>query len=147
MQDTKLKFHCSSRLTSSLVNFPILLPRLGISDLGIGDKYQRVLQSYGRDIEMVLRIYTKQKMNPPIPRCVSPIAGKILWARQLYRRIQEPMELFQQHTGVLDTAEAKRIIRNYNCMAKMLLEFEVLYHRGWMTQVRFTVMIAVQMNE
>lgn len=118
--------------------------RLGIPDLGISDKYQRVLQNYGRDIEMVSRIYSKQKVDPPIGRGLPPIAGKILWARQLYRRIQEPMELFQQQTGVLDTPEAKRIIRNYNRVAKVLLEYEMLYHRGWMTQVRCTVLMEVQ---
>lgn len=31
--------------------------------------------------------------------------------------------------------EAKKIIRNYNKLAKVLLEFEVLYHRGWLRQV------------
>uniref|UniRef100_A0AAR2IQT9 AAA+ ATPase domain-containing protein n=1 Tax=Pygocentrus nattereri TaxID=42514 RepID=A0AAR2IQT9_PYGNA len=108
---------------------------LCIPDLGIEEKYQKVLQNYGRDIEMVSRIYTKQKMEPPIARDLPPVAGKILWARQLYRRIQEPMELFQQHPGILDTPEAKRIIRNYNRVAKVLLEFEVLYHQGWMSQV------------
>ncbi|MBN3290180.1 DYH5 protein, partial [Polypterus senegalus] len=47
----------------------------------------------------------------------------------------ENMELFQQQPSVLQTAEAKRIIRNYNKVAKVLLEYEVLYHRGWIRQV------------
>lgn len=85
---------------------------------------------------MVSRNYTKQKMDPPIGRDLPPVAGKILWARQLYRRIQEPMDLFQEHPGVLATPEAKRIIRNYNRVARVLLEFEMLYHSGWMNQVR-----------
>ncbi|XP_034144998.1 dynein heavy chain 5, axonemal isoform X2 [Esox lucius] len=109
--------------------------RLGIPDLGIDEKYQRILQNYGKDLEMVSRIYTKQKMDPPIGRDLPPVAGKILWARQLYRRIQEPMDLFQEHPGVLDTPEAKRIIRNYNRVARVLLEFEMLYHSGWMKQI------------
>lgn len=134
----------TTHIPVGLVNFLILLPRLCIPDLGISDKYQRVLQNYGRDIEMVSRIYGKQKMDPPIARGLPPISGKILWVRQLYRRIQEPMELFQQQPGVLDTAEAKHIIRNYNRVAKVLLEFEVLYHQGWMAQVRFSVSTAVQ---
>uniref|UniRef100_A0A4W5PTB6 Dynein axonemal heavy chain 5 n=1 Tax=Hucho hucho TaxID=62062 RepID=A0A4W5PTB6_9TELE len=107
---------------------------LGIPDLGIDEKYQRILQNYGRDIEMVSRNYTKQKMDPPIGRDLPPVAGKILWARQLYRRIQEPMDLFQEHPGVLATPEAKCIIRNYNRVARVLLEFEMLYHSGWMKQ-------------
>ncbi|KAM4633147.1 dynein axonemal heavy chain 5 isoform 2-T2 [Polymixia lowei] len=109
--------------------------RLGIPDLGIEEKYQRILQNYGRDIEMVSRIYTKQKLDPPVGRDLPPVAGRILWARQLYRRIQEPMDLFQQHPGVLSTPEAKRIIRNYNRVAEVLLEYEMLYHHGWMKQM------------
>lgn len=31
--------------------------------------------------------------------------------------------------------EAKRIIKNFNKLAKVLLEFEMLYHRGWLRQV------------
>uniref|UniRef100_A0A4W6ER03 Dynein axonemal heavy chain 5 n=1 Tax=Lates calcarifer TaxID=8187 RepID=A0A4W6ER03_LATCA len=102
--------------------------RLGIPDLGIDEKYQRILQNYGRDIEMVSRIYMKQKLDPPIDRDLPPVAGQITWARQLYSRIQGPMDLFQQHPGVLSTPEAKRIIRNFNRVARILLEFEMLYH-------------------
>ena len=31
--------------------------------------------------------------------------------------------------------EAKKIVRNYNKIAKILLEYEILYHRAWMRQV------------
>ena len=59
-----------------------------------------------------------------------------MWARQLFRRIKEPMDLFQEKAPqLLKTAEAKRIIRSYNKVAKVLLEFEVLYHREWMRQI------------
>lgn len=109
--------------------------RLGIPNLGIDDKYQAILQNYGHDIEMVSKLYTKQKNDPPMARNFPPVAGKILWARQLFHRIQEPMSLFQQHPTALRTAEAKSIIRNYNRVAKVLLEFEVVYHQGWLHQV------------
>ena len=45
------------------------------------------------------------------------------------------MEAFQQHPSILQGIEAKKIIKNYNKLAKVLLEFEVLYHRGWLRQV------------
>lgn len=85
---------------------------------------------------MVSKLYTKQKNDPPLARNLPPIAGKILWARQLFHKIQEPMDLFQQRPTVLQTGEAKRIVRNYNKVAKVLLEFEVIYHRGWLQQVK-----------
>lgn len=70
--------------------------RLGIPDLGIDEKYQSIFKSYGHDIEMVSRIYIKHKMDPPIGRDMPPVAGRIMWARQLYSRIQGPMDLFQK---------------------------------------------------
>nr|XP_009683066.1 PREDICTED: dynein heavy chain 5, axonemal [Struthio camelus australis] len=112
--------------------------RLEIPSLGIDEKYLKVLQNYGHDIEAVAKLYTKQKQDPPLARNLPPIAGKILWARHLFHRIQEPMESFQQHPAVLQTADGKRIIRNYNKVAKVLLEFEVIYHRGWLQQIELT---------
>jgi len=43
--------------------------------------------------------------------------------------------MFQEMSNLLQTTEGKKIIRNYNKVAKVLLEFEVLYHREWMRQV------------
>ena len=40
-----------------------------------------------------------------------------------------------QHPGVLSTPEAKRVIRNFNRVAMVLLEFEMLYHHSWMQKV------------
>lgn len=80
--------------TCSFIGLP--LNRLGIPDLGIDEKYQQILQNYGRDIEMVSHIYMKQKLDPPIGRDLPPVAGRIMWARQLSNRIQGPMNLFQQ---------------------------------------------------
>ncbi|NWQ86048.1 DYH5 protein, partial [Burhinus bistriatus] len=112
--------------------------RLQIPNLGIDEKYQKILQNYGHDIETVCKIYTRQKHDPPLARNLPPIAGKILWARHLFHRIEEPMESFQQHPAVLQTPEGKHIIRNYNKVAKALVEFEVIYHKGWLQQVELT---------
>ncbi|TNN79750.1 Dynein heavy chain 5, axonemal [Liparis tanakae] len=109
--------------------------RLGIQGLGIEEKYQHILQNYGRDIEMVSRIYMKQKLDPPIGRDMPLVAGRVMWARQLSSRIQGPMDLFQKHPGVLSTPEAKRIIKNFNRVARVLLEFEILYHQSWMKKM------------
>ncbi|XP_057691021.1 dynein axonemal heavy chain 5 isoform X3 [Corythoichthys intestinalis] len=109
--------------------------RLGIPNLGIDEKYQHVLKSYGWDIEMVFNLYMKQKLDPPIGRDLPPVSGRIMWARQLYGRIQGPMDMFQKQTGVLSIPEAKKIIRNYNRVATVLLEYEILYHQSWMKKV------------
>uniref|UniRef100_A0A3Q3BB94 Dynein, axonemal, heavy chain 5 n=1 Tax=Kryptolebias marmoratus TaxID=37003 RepID=A0A3Q3BB94_KRYMA len=126
----------SKTLKSNYLSFLIYENRLGIPDLGIGEKYQSIFQNYGHDIEMVSRIYMKQKTDPPIGRDMPPVAGRIMWARQLYRRIQGPMDLFQEHPDVLSTPDAKKIIKNFNRVARVLLEYEILYHHSWMTKVQ-----------
>uniref|UniRef100_A0A8V0X370 Dynein axonemal heavy chain 5 n=1 Tax=Gallus gallus TaxID=9031 RepID=A0A8V0X370_CHICK len=112
--------------------------RLQIPNLGINEMYQKILQNYGYDIEAVCKLYTRQKQDPPLARNLPPIAGKILWARHLFHRIQQPMNSFQQHPAVLQTPDGKRIIHNYNKVARVLMEFEVIYHRGWLQQIELT---------
>lgn len=121
----------------------IFLIRLQIPNLGINEMYQKILQNYGYDIEAVCKLYTRQKQDPPLARNLPPIAGKILWARHLFHRIQQPMNSFQQHPAVLQTPDGKRIIHNYNKVARVLMEFEVIYHRGWLQQVKQLILIRI----
>ena len=63
------------------------------------------------------------------------VSGRIVWARQLYKRIEEPMNIFISNKTILQYPEAKQIIKNYNQLSKVLLSYELLYHRGWLRQV------------
>ncbi|XP_029694908.1 dynein heavy chain 5, axonemal [Takifugu rubripes] len=112
--------------------------RLGIPDLGIDETYQQLLQSYSHDIEMVSRIFKEQRQDPPIGRNLPPVGGRILWARQLYSKIHSPMALFQQQPGVLNSPRAKTVIRSYNRLSKVLVEYEIVYHRTWIAQMEET---------
>ncbi|KAM8826831.1 dynein axonemal heavy chain 5-like [Synchiropus picturatus] len=114
--------------------------RLEIPNLGLGEKYLRILENYGQDIEVVSRIYMKQKSDPPIGRDMPPDSGRIMWARHLYSRIQIPLDLFEQYEGVLSTQEAKKIIKRYNNIRKVLVEFETLYHQSWMKKVESAIL-------
>ncbi|XP_030831333.1 dynein heavy chain 5, axonemal isoform X2 [Strongylocentrotus purpuratus] len=109
--------------------------RVDVPNLGIHEKYAQILQRFGREIENTSKNYQRNKNDPPIGRDLPPISGKITWARQMFRRIQEPMDAFQQRPQLLNGNEARRIIKNYNKLAKVLMEFEVLYQRAWYRQV------------
>ncbi|XP_039248303.2 dynein axonemal heavy chain 5-like isoform X1 [Styela clava] len=110
--------------------------RLEIPNMNIDEKYHTVLVNYGKEMENISKIYNKEKVDPVVQRNMPPIAGKIMWARQLFRRIQQPMELLQAEApDILKTVEGKKVIRNFNKIGKVLLEYEVLYHRAWLRQV------------
>ncbi|KAI8902513.1 dynein heavy chain and region D6 of dynein motor-domain-containing protein [Globomyces pollinis-pini] len=107
--------------------------------IDLESKYHSVFVHYTRrDLEAVRKMYQKFKDSPPIPRNTPPVSGAIAWARQLYRRIEAPMKEFKQNTTVLDSMDAKKHIRNYNKLARALIEFEVLWYRSWYNVVEQT---------
>lgn len=60
-----------------------------------------------------------------------PLSGKILWARQLLRHIEEIMDLLKVKKSLLQTAHGKAVVRKYNKMALVLTEYEILHYQSW----------------
>ncbi|GBG77441.1 hypothetical protein CBR_g23890 [Chara braunii] len=101
----------------------------------LDDKYMVIFQNYGLDLEAIQKIYEKYKHNPPLVRNAPPVAGNIMWARQLLRRIEDPMKRFAGNKSIMATKESKRIIRMYNKVARALVEFELLWHQAWLKNI------------
>ena len=80
-----------------------------------------VFHNYGIDLEASQLLYERHKDNPPIARNLPPVAGNILWARQLLRRIEAPMAIFKDSADLMRTKESKTIIKTYNRLASKLL--------------------------
>ncbi len=99
------------------------------------EKYMVIFQNYGLDLDAVQKTYEKFKHAPPLARNAPPVAGNIAWARQLLRRIEEPMRKFAANSTIMATKEAKRIVKTYNRVAAALVEFEALWHRAWVKSV------------
>ncbi|KAL5262750.1 hypothetical protein ACHWQZ_G008223 [Mnemiopsis leidyi] len=133
---SKLQKHmetCVDRQTSTWKSLLMLkkfedMPQL---QLDLEEKWFKCLISYGKDLENIRKQYQKLKDNPPIPRNMPPISGRIAWARQLYEVIDKPMQLLGTQKHIVNTAEGRKIVKNFNRMAAVLVEFEVLYHQGW----------------
>ena len=89
------------------------------------NQYSKLLQSYARELESVRKLYEKNKIEPTLPRNLPPISGRIAWARQLYRRITAPIKQLSKKAEILSSEEGKSVVKNYNKMAQVLLEYEV----------------------
>jgi dynein heavy chain len=113
-----------------LKQFETILQRETLkSDLD--SKYTVIFHNYGLDLETVQKIYDKQKNSPPTVRNSPPVAGNLIWARQLLRRIEDPMKKFQANKNIMTTKESKKIIKTYNKVARALIEYETLWHHAW----------------
>ncbi|XP_040552361.1 dynein axonemal heavy chain 5 isoform X2 [Gallus gallus] len=117
--------------TEQMLRLLMKLEQIGENQMDLSEKYTIVLQQYGQDLDFVQKLYQEQKENPPIPRNMPPVTGKIMWAQQLYRKIDHPMRFFKKKTALLKTLEMKKVAKSYNKMAAVLLEFELIYYRAW----------------
>uniref|UniRef100_A0A3B4C567 AAA+ ATPase domain-containing protein n=1 Tax=Pygocentrus nattereri TaxID=42514 RepID=A0A3B4C567_PYGNA len=91
------------------------------NQMDLSQKYETVLQHFAHDLEQVRKLYQKHKDHPPIPRNMPPVS---------VHRLVVCLNCFVRSANI-SASEVKKIIRMYNKMAAVLVEYEVLYHRGW----------------
>jgi dynein heavy chain len=97
----------------------------------LDSKLSIIFNNYGQELAEIEQIYERFKHAPPIARNMPPVAGNIIWARHLLRKIEEPMNKFQDNKALLSTRESKKIIRQYNKVARTLIAFEYLWYEAW----------------
>ena len=61
-----------------------------------------------------------------------PLSGKVLWARQLLRHIEEIMDLLKLKKSMLLTVQGRAVVKKYNKMALVLTEYEILHYQSWL---------------
>jgi len=86
------------------------MPGLNI-DLSV--KYKQILKAFQTEIQTVAAIYEKNKQDPEILRNISPVAGRIGWVRQLYRRIETPMMVFSKMSNILKVSFSLLALRQF----------------------------------
>lgn len=101
----------------------------------LDQKHAVIFQNYGLDLDFVQKTYEKYKDCPPMVRTMSPVAGSIVWCRQLLRRIESPMKKFQSNKDTMAMQESRKIIRTYNRVASALVQFEALWHQAWCASI------------
>lgn len=76
-------------------------------------------------------IYNDGRSSPAIPRNIPSVAGRILWARQLSRCIEKPMEIFRLRRKVITHEQMQKCIKTYNALLNVFTHYEMIYHKAW----------------
>ncbi|XP_068088806.1 dynein axonemal heavy chain 8 [Hyperolius riggenbachi] len=95
----------------------------------------RILQHYVGLLEATKKTYQLQKEDPLVARNMPPVTGKILWARHLFRRINQPITYLNDNSDILSSPEGTAAVRLYNRISYALVELEVLYHKAWVADI------------
>ena len=104
-------------------------------NLNIMESYQELIRRYHKqDLDHVRKVYNKQKSDPPGPRNFPPVSARISWSRQLFRRIDAPMQLIRvlhDDHQILKGKDGQQAVKAYNAIATALIEYETMYHNLW----------------
>ena len=82
--------------------------------------FKTTLQRFEEDVTNVRTWFTQQADNPPVPKNMPPLAGKIAWVRQLINRINGPMEIFSKY----DESFLRKISPSYNKALYHFMSYE-----------------------
>jgi dynein heavy chain len=105
--------------------------RLNIPIVHVPSHYPVILQLFHREMQHIQSEYNTHKHNPPIARNLPPVASRISWSRQLYQKLSEPITGFRQLPGFLESPDCRKMIRGFNRLAQVLVEYEVLHIQLW----------------
>uniref|UniRef100_A0A8C2DP94 Dynein, axonemal, heavy chain 5 like n=1 Tax=Cyprinus carpio TaxID=7962 RepID=A0A8C2DP94_CYPCA len=97
--------------------------------MDLTQKYMVVLQRYECDLEFVRKLYQREKNNPSSAQFKTPLASKIQWSQNLFKKIHLPMQILK------DKLDIMKIIQAYNKLAAVLLEYEMIHHKAWVDGV------------
>uniref|UniRef100_A0AAV2K4G4 AAA+ ATPase domain-containing protein n=2 Tax=Knipowitschia caucasica TaxID=637954 RepID=A0AAV2K4G4_KNICA len=80
----------------------------------------RILHHYVTELKFVNKVYSKEKGNPCIARDMTPVAGRIGWARNLSKKIEEPISFIQANSDILQHQESRSAVSLYKQTAAVL---------------------------
>ena len=127
---------CLARLSSiekqldCMVSFSAILTAPKLRE-DLDGKYLLIFKLYGDELTNIQAMYERCKDSPPIARNCPRVAGNIQWSRQLLRKITQPMKTFQLIPKVFQPKESRKIVKHYNKLAKVLIEFESVWYHAW----------------
>lgn len=143
MEDVRSKLqdlcdsHCGVPMPSRSA-LKVLSPFEPLKFLGIKltPHYQKVIQTFKSEIDVEGKVYQRDKGDPMIGRNMPPIAGRVRWARQGFLRIERTMtQLQKQCPELLMSPLAKKVIKSYNQVGRVLLEYELVFFASWVKTV------------
>ncbi|XP_069744234.1 dynein axonemal heavy chain 8-like [Narcine bancroftii] len=130
---------CFTKIISSQHSLQLLnrFQNLNIPSLEteIDATIERIIHHFSGELIFIKRHYQANKDDPPLARNMPPLSGKILWVRQLFRRLHEPIDYFYKNSDILKSPQGKSIVRKYNKIAYVLVKFEVLYYKAWKKEI------------
>lgn len=133
----KMQAFCDSFFTQPMasaaqIGYLERFNRLSFLGVSMDKPYQILLNTYHTELQETRRLYQTHREDPALPRDMPPMAGRIFWARQLFKRIERVMAWMQQACPqMLQDKSVGKMIKLYNKLGKAFLDYELAYYNAW----------------
>ncbi|XP_057658943.1 dynein axonemal heavy chain 5 [Diorhabda carinulata] len=98
------------------------------------EKYERILKYCEKEVERIVKMYKKQKDDPPISNLFPPIAGRIKWSRALVSHLDELLTSVTTHHILKNLPATVELSKKHKIAETMLKTFETDMVALWMNQ-------------
>ncbi|KAJ8670776.1 hypothetical protein QAD02_002035, partial [Eretmocerus hayati] len=105
--------------------------KLNFKQLWIDRKYLELSKVLEAEIEEMRDRYNEDRSNPPLPRNIPMISARIIWIRQLLKRIEIPMEIYKTRPRVMSHEKMQKSSKIYNALVAVFVHYEILHHKAW----------------
>lgn len=105
-----------------LVRFEKVSEKIPLSQMQ--EKYNRILKYCERETDSILKLFRRQKDDPPVPKNFTPISGRVKWCRALENHLGELVASVSEHHVLNKYPSAKDIENRYNGIRVVLKDYE-----------------------
>ncbi|EUB62286.1 Dynein heavy chain 5, axonemal [Echinococcus granulosus] len=120
---------------SSLMNAVRLQERLetiNIPGLEHGTRYRQLCDRLMQEINNIMDQFQTNFASPPLGRNMPPFGGRIAWARNFYRRLEEPMNaICTKAPKALISPDGQDLVSAYNEVTGKIVGYEIAVYQTW----------------
>ncbi|RZC39074.1 dynein heavy chain 5, axonemal [Asbolus verrucosus] len=98
------------------------------------DKYDRILKYCEKEVDRIIKMYKKQKDDPPVPIMFPPIAGRIKWAKSLLCHLDELLSCVTTHHVLKNLPATAELSKRHKAAETTLKSYETDMVAIWMNQ-------------
>lgn len=115
-----------------LIRFEKVSTKIPISTMS--EKYERILKYCEKELDRILKLFKKQRDDPPLERCSPPISGRIKWCRSLQSHLKELITNISSHPVLVNHPITKDLENRYNYAKTYIAEYEQEMTQLWLSQ-------------
>ncbi|XP_033231151.1 dynein heavy chain 5, axonemal [Belonocnema kinseyi] len=100
----------------------------------LDEKYTLVVRYCEKEVERILRLFKRQRDDPPLPRHLPPIAGRLTWANSLKVHMDDLANSVSNHPVLKTLPITADLIRRYNHITSILSQYQADIAEVWTHQ-------------